>query len=270
MIGLALCSETIFMTFLVIFVFRCIDYTKLRDSRSLSQVTIPYCTATLSPVWSAGIWAVTFYIIWKCVQHAFDLRRLLRMRSFFVHLLQIPEQDMQTVSWQDIVARIMLLREANPQTATTITPAVRRYLGSQSKTRLDAHDIANRLMRKENYFIAMINKDVLDFGLPAPFLKGMVYFSPTLEWLIQFSILDFVFGANGQVRQDFLRPDRRQILSEKLRQRFIFAGLLNLACAPFVMTYMILRWVSEYYQVCLRDLQVAIILITLSNFGLLY
>src|SRR6478735_1046593 len=46
-------------------------------------------------------------------------------------------------------ARIMALREQNPKTATNITPKLRQFIGSQSKERLDAHDIANRLMRKE-------------------------------------------------------------------------------------------------------------------------
>jgi autophagy-related protein 9 len=245
--ALHLC-ETTFMAILATFIFQCVDYSKLHGSHSLSQVIVPQCTTSMSAAWSAGVWAYIFYFIWKCVQFALDLRRLWQMRAFFTYLLGIPEHDMQTISWQDIVARIMALRDANPQTAINMAPRIRRFLGSQSKKRLDAHDIANRLMRKDNYLIAMINKDVLDFSLPLPLLKDHMFFSPTLEWLIQFSILDFIFSADGQVQQEFLKSSRRRLLSEKLRQRFIFAGLLNLACAPFVMTYMIVRWISEYYQ----------------------
>ncbi|KAM3516436.1 hypothetical protein NHJ13051_009916 [Beauveria bassiana] len=134
------------------------------------------------------------------------------------------EQDMQTVSWQDIVARIMALRDQNPKTAANIPAKLRRFMGSQSKERLDAHDIANRLMRKENYLIAMINKDVLNLSLPIPFLHGRQLFSKTMEWYLHYGILDMAFNELGQVQQDFLRADRRRVLSEKLRQRLFFAG----------------------------------------------
>ncbi|KAM3470218.1 hypothetical protein MY8738_009829 [Beauveria namnaoensis] len=120
------------------------------------------------------------------------------------------EQDMQTVSWQDIVARIMALRDQNPKTAANIPAKLRRFMGSQSKERLDAHDIANRLMRKENYLIAMINKDVLNLSLPIPFLHGRQLFSKTMEWYLHYGILDMAFNELGQVQQDFLRADRRR------------------------------------------------------------
>lgn len=156
---------------------------------------------------------------------------------------------MQTVSWQDIVARIMSLRDQNPKTATNIPANLRRYMGSQSKERLDAHDIANRLMRKENYLIAMINKDVLNFSLPVPFMHGRQLFSKTMEWYLHYGILDMAFNELGQVQQDFLRVDRRRILSEKLRQRLFFAGILNLLFAPVVLAYVIIVYFFTYYNV---------------------
>lgn len=156
---------------------------------------------------------------------------------------------MQTISWQDVVARIMALREENPKTATNISPRLRQFIGSQSKERLDALDIANRLMRKENYLIAMINKDILDLSLPVPFLRGRQLFSKTMEWYLQYCILDMAFNELGQVQQDFLRPDRRRLLSQKLRQRFLFAGFLNLLFAPVVLAYVVIVYFFTYYYV---------------------
>ncbi len=76
--------------------------------------------------------------------------------------------DMQTISWQDVVHKLMALRHANPVTSLATT---RKYITNySSKQRMDAHDIANRLMRKENYLIALFNKDILDLSIPLPFL----------------------------------------------------------------------------------------------------
>lgn len=177
------------------------------------------------------------------------MRRLLQIRDFFVHLLDIPEQDMQTISWQDVVARLMALRDHNPKTAANIPAKLRGFLGSQSKERLDAHDIANRLMRQDNYLIALINKDVLDLSLPLPFLRNRQLLSTTMVWYLQYSILDMAFNRLDQVSQDFLRADRRGILSQKLRQRFIFAGIMNLMLTPFVLAYVLVVSFFTYYNV---------------------
>lgn len=216
----------------------------------MSEVVIKQCTRKMSRVWNLGIWLYSFFFIWKSVQYFFEIRRLIQIRDFFVYLLEIPEQDMQTVSWQDIVARIMALRDQNPKTASNIPSNLRRFMGSQSKERLDAHDIANRLMRKENYLIAMVNKDLLDFSLPIPFLRGRQLFSKTMEWYLHYCILDMAFNELGQVQQDFLRADKRGVLSRKLRQRFYFAGVLNLLFAPVVLAYVVIVYFFTYYNVC--------------------
>ncbi|KAM0285515.1 hypothetical protein ACHAQH_001465 [Verticillium albo-atrum] len=170
------------------------------------------------------------------------------MRNFYVHLLEIPEQDMQTVSWQDIVVRIMALRDANPNTALNMTRTQRDWIRAHSKERLDAVDIASRLMRKDNYLIAMINKDVLDITLPIPFMRRRQFFSGTLQWWLYFSVIDLIFDQSGQVNQEFLKSDRRGLLSRKLHDRFVCAGLLNLLCTPFWIGYQTVIHLLNYYN----------------------
>ncbi|KAF5019020.1 hypothetical protein F66182_8994 [Fusarium sp. NRRL 66182] len=245
--------ETLFVAVLLTFLGQCIDYSKIPQSRSLHQVIIPQCTRRMSGLWNLAIWLYTFFFIWKCVQYFIEIRRLMYVRDFYIHLLDIPEQDMQTVSWQDVVARIMALRDQNPKTATNISPKLRQFIGSQSKERLDAHDIANRLMRKDNYLIAMINKDVLNLSLPFPFLRGRQLFSKTMEWYLHYCILDMAFNELGQVQQDFLRADRRRLLSQKLKQRLVFAGFLNLIFAPIVLAYVVVVYFFTYYNEYQKD-----------------
>lgn len=245
--------ETLFVAVLLTFLSQCIDYSRVPDSRSLHEVIVPQCTRKMTGLWNFAIWLYTFFFIWKCVQYFVEIRRLTYIRDFYIYLLDIPEQDMQTISWQDVVARIMALREENPKTATNISPRLRQFMGSQSKERLDALDIANRLMRKENYLIAMINKDILDLSLPIPFLRGRQMFSKTMEWYLQYCILDMAFNELGQVQQDFLRPDRRRLLSQKLRQRFLFAGFLNLLFAPVVLAYVVIVYFFTYYYEYQKD-----------------
>ena len=53
---------------------------------------------------------------------------------------------MRTILWPDLVEKILKLQEDGVLIV---------------KHKLTALDIANRIMRKDNYFMAMINKEVL-------------------------------------------------------------------------------------------------------------
>jgi len=194
------------------------------------------------------IWLFAFLWICKLFQYTLDIRRLQNMHNFYRYLLEIPDTDIQTVSWQEIVKRLMLLRDSNPATAAGVTERHRRFMGSQSKQRMDAHDIANRLMRRDNYLIALINKDVLDLTLPIPFLKNRQLFSKTLEWNLSLCILDYVFNEQGQVRPLFLKDTHRRALSDGLRRRFLFAGFMNVLCAPFIIIYFMMLYFFRYFN----------------------
>lgn len=240
----------VFLTLLT----QCVSYSKVPTSKTMDQILVPQCTKKMSGLWNFGLWIFVFYFIWKAIQIPLDMRRLLTIRGFYIHLLGIPEHDMQTVSWQDVVACIMSLRDQNPKTASHLTPLQRKWLGSQSKERLDAHDIANRLMRKENFLIALINKDVLDLSIPLPLFSGRQFLSRLLEWTLNFSIMDFVFDERGQVNQEFLKADRRGQLSQKLRARFLFAGVMTLMIAPFMAGYLfIMHFLTSFHVSLDRD-----------------
>lgn len=194
------------------------------------------------------IWLFAFFWIWKVFQYILDIRRLRYMHDFYFHLLEIPDSDIQTVAWQDIVKRLMALRDSNPSTAAGVPERHRRFIGSQSKQRMDAHDIANRLMRRENYLIALFNKDILDLTLPIPFLSNRPLFSKTLEWNLSLCILDYVFDERGQVRPAFVKDTNRRALSNSLRTRFLLAGTMNVVCAPFIITYFMMLYFFRYFN----------------------
>lgn len=195
------------------------------------------------------LWLFALFWIAKFFQYVVDIRRLRHMADFYRYLLDVSDLDIQTLSWQEIVKRLMALRNANPVTANDIGAKQRHFMGNQSKQRMDAHDIANRLMRKENYLIALFNKDILDLTLPIPYLRNRQLFSRTLEWNLSLCILDFVFNEQGQVRPLFLRDTHRRALSDGLRRRFIFAGFMNVICAPFIVIYLLMLYFFRYFTV---------------------
>lgn len=225
----------------------CIEYSSIRGSTQMSEILIPRCVSKMGAVANVVLWCITFLWITKLFQYMIETKRLWNMHEFYRHLLDISDSEIQTTSWQEIVSRIMALRDANPNIATKMSSSNRKLTGTQNKERLDAHDIANRLMRRENYMIAMVNKDILDLTLPIPFFRDRQLFSRTLEWNIQQCIMDYVFNSKGQVKKLFLKPSHRRELSEGLRRRFIFAGTANLIIAPFLITYFLVQYFFENF-----------------------
>ncbi|KIW11330.1 hypothetical protein PV08_10630 [Exophiala spinifera] len=216
-----------------LFLTQCIDYQEIKGSTKMSEILIPRCASKMGFIPNALLWISSFVWLWNLVLSFFDIFRLRQMHDFYLYLLDIPETEIQSISWQEVVSRLMALRDSNP----TITSTFRKpggYLRSQDKQRMDAHDIASRLMRRENYMIAMMNKDLLDLTLPIPFLRNRKLFTRTLEWNIELCIMDFVFNRKGQVRPLFLKDTHRKSLSDALRKRFITMGIVSLVFAPFL------------------------------------
>ena len=231
-----------------VFLTSCIDFQKVKHPQRMEDILIEKCTTKLSITQNLIIWLFAFLWIVKLFQHIVDIRRLKHMHDFYHYLLEIPDTDIQTISWQDIVKRLMALRNANPTTANALPDRHQKFLGTQSKQRMDAHDIANRLMRRDNYLIALFNKDILKFTLPIPFLANRTLFSKTLEWNLTLCILDYVFDDEGQVRSIFRKASQRKALSDGLRRRFLIYGLINVICAPFLILYFMMLYFFRYFN----------------------
>ena len=80
--------------------------------------------------------------------------------------------------------------------------------------KLDAHDIANRIMRQENYLISLFNKELLDLRVPLPdFVRRIVghesgkgrVLTRALEWNLRFCLMEYLFDSHGRVRKVFLK-----------------------------------------------------------------
>ena len=106
---------------------------------------------------------------------------------------------------------------------TAISSNKGRNGDNTTTAKLDAHDIANRIMRQENYLIALFNKELLDLRVPWP--PALKRFAPeergkgqmltqALEWNIRFCLMEYLFDPQGRVRKPFLQSRQRAVLIE--------------------------------------------------------
>ncbi|KAK6455673.1 Atg9 protein [Scheffersomyces xylosifermentans] len=199
------------------------------------------------------------YIILRLVQLYFDYNyKLKEIKNFYRYLINIPNDDeLMTISWKTIVERLMLLKDYNSLTSTTphIDQSNDHYINDlNSKVRLNAHDIANRIMRKENYLIALINKDVIDLSSNLfrdssfQLMSNKSVLTKTLEWNLKLCINNFAFNPQGQINSSILKDYNRNQLAKELSSRFKMAAIINLILCPFIVIYFVLLYFFRYFN----------------------
>lgn len=229
------------------FMFFCIDYSKLPHSKRLEDIQVPKCAINLPGYWNFLLFLFVTASVFNLMTIIQRIPGLWEMRNFYHHLLDISDSDIQTISWQYVVSKLMALRDANVTTAQDLSPEHRQFLNGQSKQRMDAHDIANRLMRTDNYYIAMINKDILDCGIYIPFIGKRQFFTRCMEWNLQFAITDLIFDKHGQVKPEFITARNRSENIKKLQDRFLLVASIAFISAPFLAFYfMIIQFFRNF------------------------
>lgn len=229
-----------------------------RASVTLKDLVIPNFISEMVPV-SVKLLLLGFsgYIVLRLVQLYFDYNyKLKEIKNFYHYLIGIPNDDeLMTISWIVIVERLMALKDYNSLTSTNTNLPAQFLSDLNSKVRLNAHDIANRIMRKENYIIALINKEVLDLSLSIPFLSNVNSFlsnksvlTKTLDWNIKLCINNFIFNQHGQINSHVLKDFNRNQLSKELSARFKMAAIINLLLCPFIVIYFVLLYFFRYFN----------------------
>ncbi|AMD20487.1 HDL257Wp [Eremothecium sinecaudum] len=230
----------LFIVFISTYMSHCIDYGKIPTSHKFSEVKIDRCYSTqVTGATKLLLWIFGGFVILKVVQLYFDIKRLRDIRNFYLYLLNISDKELETISWQSIIQQIMLLKDQNAVTANVVEV--------KAKNRIDAHVVANRIMRKENYLISLYNKDILELSLNFPMYRTNIL-TKTLEWNIHLCIMGFAFNEAGFLKQSFLNVKQREHLSEELKKRFILSGFLNIILSPFLVGYFILLYFFRYFN----------------------
>lgn len=233
-----------------------VDYDKFLSrgstSLTLSDLIVPHYIFKAPAVAKLLLSGFCIFIILRLVQLYFDFRyKLSEISNFYRQLLDIPEDsELMTISWATIVERLMELKDYN-----TLTSLQHYTNDLKSKVRLNAQDIANRIMRKENYIIALINKDTLDLGFKVPGLSALnlvlstkAVLTRTLEWNLKLCIYNFVFTNQGQVNPEVLKDYNRNMLAKELSARFRMAAIINLLLCPFIVVYFVLLYFFRYFN----------------------
>ncbi|PLW39992.1 hypothetical protein PCANC_11549 [Puccinia coronata f. sp. avenae] len=249
-----------------IFLFGCIDYSILRSSHHLHEVVVPQCVSRFSGLTLLLVLNFSGYYSWRVFKFGHEISNLWKMHEFFTELLEVSEADIQTIPWYQLVEQLSHLKDQHPATiATGENEARRRPIGaapnmqSVLQRKLDAHDVANQIMREQNYLIALFNKDILNLRPPLPnwmvgnMLVAENHLTTSLEWNLLFALRGFLLDQRGQVKPEFLVSSRHNSsMALGLQRRFRLMAIVNLIFGPFIVVYVLIysffRYFEEYHK----------------------
>lgn len=243
----------IFIVSLTSFMGNCIDYNSLMTKKvtHFSEIKIDKCYSKISNTQFSLYICLIFLLILRIKNLYFYIKNLKDIQNFYKYLLNINDNELQTISWPLIVKKIMILKDSNTNAIISRNQNLKGFNDLNSKTKLNAHDIANRLMRKENYMVAIFNKNILndDLSLPLFFMGGKhnFFLTKTLEWNLKLCIFDFIFNDQGQIKPDVLNIHKRFQLSNELKKRLKFAGIFSIILSPFLIIYFLLYYFLKFF-----------------------
>ncbi|XP_042501754.1 autophagy-related protein 9-like [Macadamia integrifolia] len=189
-----------------------------------------------------GIFSV--YWIFCFLRFFAQLKDILEIRHFYYNSLQVTDREVQTTSWASILEKVVQIQRSQKLCVVK---------------NLSEHDVVMRIMRKENYLIGMLNKGVLAFSISrwvpgaGPAVnsgkdgkKNYLILTKTLEWTLNWCILQSMFDRNFCVRRDFI------LNPSSLKKRLMAVGLGMLLLSPFLVIFMLvyhfLRHAEQFYN----------------------
>lgn len=229
----------LFLILYSVFLFECIDYNTLYSENSLRKAI------QISNIKNASFFTIiciimtSFIFIYKLSGLIKKMKRTIKVKDWYANNLNIDDSQIKFTKWTTIIDKLIEISD------------------NKLFTKINKLDIINRIMRKNNYFIAMVDLNILDLNIYIPFYGKYSFLSKYLEWNIHKCISNFIFDSESQIKKQFLQSSNSTFsaetlnkLQDELRKRFLTMTIINLTCLPFILlfqlTYFFFKYAEEY------------------------
>lgn len=224
-----------FLVFFLSYTWKCIDYDILfglklppgMPNTTASKVsiydaflTLGQCSAKI-PFWLYLFDFLMFLVwLWLCVRAVYRIYQFHDIQSFYNVALKISDNDLQNITWHDVLTRLIETQRVQQMCV--------------HKKELTPLDIYQRILRYENYTVALVNKSILPPQLELPFLGNVIFFTQDLKMNLDllFFYGPFAFFDEWHLKADYKNSNKRNELAKQLEKHITYFALINLALAP--------------------------------------
>jgi len=169
--------------------------------------------------------AVFCYIFWT-VKAIRRLTTYYRIAQFYEEALHVKDISLKALKWEDIQEKLKSVQE--------------EYQMCINKQQMNEFDIQSRILRHQNYYVAMVNKGVLVPTFNLPFVGQWKYWSTFMKWnmdILFFSGPYAFFDKSYHLKDEYKRVNRRDILEKNFRTYVTILAILELLMCPFFISF---------------------------------
>ncbi|CAF4745258.1 unnamed protein product [Pieris macdunnoughi] len=245
--------QFVFIVWFSTFLVHCVNYQKLfrndpnitrSDKLSLSDVILPTTECRASISWQWWCLIVLCLIIWlmRLIISIYHLYYAYDTKLFYNNALRIKESDLGWVNWTTIQDRV---REAQPEHHMCV-----------QKQEINELDIYHRILRFNNYMVAMVNKNLLPLQIHVPCVGDFHYLSKGLKWNLEFLLFSSPWSPwenCWQLRSNYKDPTKRMVLARQLERQILLLALANFVLAPLILAWQILYFFFNYAELIKRS-----------------
>lgn len=244
--------QIIYSVFLPVYFLNYIDYDILFRNKAppaspdnptakvhIYDVIKPYDQVSIPPIQLFAIFLAFIFLIWKTVKTVYSVIVNLAIRQFYKNVLHI--NDCSSLTWQDVQTRIISSKQ--------------NFLAQDSH--LNELDVHNRILRHNNYMIALVNRGVLPIYFRVPLIGETTFF--TQSFLYNCQLLFFrgpfkcIFDENWLISDDVKNASYRQVVAKKLNRNILILAVINLMLCPLLVVWQILYFFYSNAALVKRD-----------------
>ena len=199
-----------------------------------------------------GLYFLLFSLYWlsHLLSFFYSLPSVLFIHSFYRSHLALDDEAVVAMSWGDVLQRLEAVQERERLCVVK---------------RLNGLDITNRIMRRDNYMIALVNAQLLDvspswswlwsFGryeaieekgdeAAARVHSASWMYGTMLDSIVRLCVIDCLFSSDFRLSPSFTSLHA----AHWLRRRFVLFGLFTLIFLPFLFLFLVLLFVLRHAE----------------------
>ncbi|EPY79417.1 autophagy-related protein 9A [Camelus ferus] len=253
-------TQFLFVVAFTTFLVSCVDYDILFANKMVNhslhpaepvKVTLPdaflpaqVCSARIQENGSLITILVIAAVFWvhRLIKFIYNICCYWEIHSFYLHALRIPMSALPYCTWQEVQARIVQTQKEHQICI--------------HKRELTELDIYHRILRFQNYMVALVNKSLLPLRFRLPGLGEVVFFTRGLKYnfeLILFWGPGSLFLNEWSLKAEYKRGGQRLELAQRLSNRILWIGIANFLLCPLILIWQILYAFFSYAEVLKRE-----------------
>lgn len=222
--GIVNAISSLFGILFSMFIVSCVNWTSIFDHTSKSLHDAMYDTCWPKSNWVS--FAYTLYLIGWLLHVGMTvsyLSQATEVHELWTRRLELPE-DVKWISWKRVTE--MYAQNIDPQ-------ATDDY-------------IVSKVLRFDNYLIAMLNRNIFGFD-------GGRLFTKTIEWSLWLSFRLAFFTPSSGLPPDFLHQVNHHTYTRRLKLAFMTVGGVSALFAPFIFLASLVYFAYHYGSMFHKD-----------------